>query len=267
MTNSHALVKLKLTTQCESLCHSCFFAFLADVACIFHKLFMMIKSAAFHTRSKQPFGLEMCYFVYKVITNKVFKKVTCQLLGWWIPFPQWKHASAEASNFLNCTPPKLQCRDCLVINRGCTVPSLCMRLCRRERVRGEAGIPSNAPDYRPRFQYWWQWLHPPPQRHLTDHRPVGFSVSFFQELSKKKKIWRQVYNVGLIWDVVSLIFYCWNLSVNWPTEQTDSQELLWWLIVSFIFKAKNAKYFDVPASSSEALFFFSCSTELILFRL
>lgn len=81
-------------------------------------------------------SLVMCYFVYKVITNKVFKKVTCQLLGWWIPFPQWKHASAEASNFLSCTPPKLQCRDCLVINRACTVPSLCMRLGSRERVRG-----------------------------------------------------------------------------------------------------------------------------------
>lgn len=101
----------------------------------------MIKSAAFHTRSKQPFGLEMCYFVYKVITNKVFKKVTCQLLGWWIPFPQWKHASAEASNFLNCTPPKLQCRDCLVINRGCTVPSLCMRLCSERELGGRQEFP------------------------------------------------------------------------------------------------------------------------------
>lgn len=95
----------------------------------------MINVAALHTRSKQPSGLLMCYFVYKVITNKVFKKVTCQLLGWWIPFPQWKHASAEASNFLSCTPPKLQCRDCLVINRACTVPSLCMRPGTGERVR------------------------------------------------------------------------------------------------------------------------------------
>lgn len=101
-----------------------------------NKLFDMINATALHTRSKQPFGLVMCYFVYKVITNKVFKKVTCQLLGWWIPFPQWKHASAEASNFLSCTPPKLQCRDCLVINRACTVPSLCMRLSSRERVKG-----------------------------------------------------------------------------------------------------------------------------------
>lgn len=76
-------------------------------------------------QKKNASGLAMCYFVYKVITNKVFKNITHQLLGWWIPFPQWKHASAEASNFLSCTPPKLQCRDCLVINRACTVPSLC----------------------------------------------------------------------------------------------------------------------------------------------
>lgn len=96
----------------------------------------MINVPALHTGSKEPLGLLMCYFVYKVITNKVFKKVTCQLLSWWIPFPQWKHASAEASNFLSCTPPKLQCRDCLVINRGRTVPSLYMRLGSRERVKG-----------------------------------------------------------------------------------------------------------------------------------
>lgn len=108
---------------------------------------------------KQPFGLVTCYFVYKVITNKVFKKVTCQLLGWWIPFPQWKHAPAEASNFLSCTPPKLQCRDCLVINRARTVPSLCMRLGSRESG-GEGGIPSDAPDYRPRFQYSSRRLRP-----------------------------------------------------------------------------------------------------------
>lgn len=30
---------------------------------------------------KEPSGFQMCYFVYKVITNKVFKKVTCQLLS------------------------------------------------------------------------------------------------------------------------------------------------------------------------------------------
>lgn len=96
----------------------------------------LINAAVPYTRSKQPFHLLMCYFVYKVITNKVFKKVTCQLLGWWIPFPQWKHASAEASNFLSWTPPKLQCRDCLVINRACTVPSLCMGLDCRESEGG-----------------------------------------------------------------------------------------------------------------------------------
>lgn len=101
-----------------------------------NKLLRMINVSALHTDSKEPLGLLMCYFVYKVITNKVFKKVTCQLLSWWIPFPQWKHASAEASNFLSCTPPKLQCRDCLVINRGRTVPSLCMRLSSREQVKG-----------------------------------------------------------------------------------------------------------------------------------
>lgn len=39
----------------------------------------MINVAVLHT--KQAFALLMCYFVYKVITNKVFKKVTCQLLG------------------------------------------------------------------------------------------------------------------------------------------------------------------------------------------
>lgn len=156
MTNSHALEKLKLTTQRETLSWFSFLmlhVYFKDA----NKLFSVINVAALHTRSKQPLGLLMCYFVYKVITNKVFKKVTCQLLGWWIPFPQWKHASAEASNFLSCTPPKLQCRDCLVINRACTVPSLCMRPSTRERVGGP-GIPSNAPDYRPRFQYSLQWL-------------------------------------------------------------------------------------------------------------
>jgi len=44
-----------------------------------NKLFNMTNAAAPHT--KQPSGLVMCYFVYKVITNKVFKKVTHQLLG------------------------------------------------------------------------------------------------------------------------------------------------------------------------------------------
>lgn len=46
-----------------------------------NKLLNLIDVAALHTRSKLPFGLLMCYSVYKVITNKVFKKVTCQLLG------------------------------------------------------------------------------------------------------------------------------------------------------------------------------------------
>lgn len=87
--------------------------------------------------SKEQLGLLMCYFVYKVITNKVLKKVTCQLLSWWTPFPQWKHAAAEASNFLNCTPPKLQCRDCLVINRACTVPSLYETQQQRESEGGQ----------------------------------------------------------------------------------------------------------------------------------
>lgn len=134
MTNSHAHVQLTLTTQRETMS---FFRW----CCMQSQQIDMINGAALHTRSKQPFGLVMCYFVYKVITNKVFKKVTCQLLGWWIPFPQWKHASAEASNFLSCTPPKLQCRDCLVINRACTVPSLCMRLGIRESEGGWQEFP------------------------------------------------------------------------------------------------------------------------------
>lgn len=97
--------------------------------------------------------LLMCYFVYKVITNKVFKSATCQLLSWWIPFPQWKQTSTENSNFLSYTPPKLQCRDCLVINRDRAVLSLCMGLSSAGRVKGVrwgvAGIPFDAPDYRP----------------------------------------------------------------------------------------------------------------------
>lgn len=126
--------------------------------------------------SKEQLGLLMCYFVYKVITNKVFKKVTCQLLSWWTPFPQWKHAAAEASNFLNCTPPKLQCRDCLVINRACTVPSLYETQHQREREWRGAGIPSNAPDYRTCLQYSSRRLQSSPhphthlQLHLTDKR-------------------------------------------------------------------------------------------------
>lgn len=148
----------------------------------------MINVAALHTRSKQPSGLLMCYFVYKVITNKVFKKVTCQLLGWWIPFPQWKHASAEANNFLSCTPPKLQCRDCLVINRACTVPSLCMRPGTGERVR-EGG--RNSLQYT-RLQASFSvfiamvTVPPPHQIHLTDQRVVSFSVSFFQQLFEER---------------------------------------------------------------------------------
>lgn len=46
-----------------------------------YKLLSMINVSALHTGSKEPLGLLMCYFVYKVITNKVFKKVTCQLLS------------------------------------------------------------------------------------------------------------------------------------------------------------------------------------------
>ena len=159
-------------------------------------------------RSKQPFGLGMCYFVYKVITNKVFKKITCQLLGWWIPFPQWKHASAEASNFLSCTPPKLQCRDCLVINRGCTVPSLCMGLGSRERVKGgRQEFPPMHQTTGPVFSIHCDGYSPPLLLHLTDQRAVSFSDSVFQQPSKKKH-WGQFPNVRLIWDVVSLIFNC-----------------------------------------------------------
>ena len=140
MANSHALARLKLTTQREALSSFFFFFlfFFADVAWMLRGLptNCSVWSTLLLFTPGPSRSLVMCYFVYKVITNKVFKKVTCQLLGWWIPFPQWKHASAEASNFLSCTPPKLQCRDCLVINRACTVPSLCMRLGSRERVRG-----------------------------------------------------------------------------------------------------------------------------------
>lgn len=167
-----------------------------------NKLFNMINVAALHT--KQAFTLLMCYFVYKVITNKVFKKVTCQLLGWWIPFPQWKHASAEASNFLSCTPPKLQCRDCLVINRASTVPSLCIRLCTREgesKWNGGGGFPSKAADYRPSFHYLQSLL----QLHLADQER-GFPEASFQQPKKKEKKQGQFYNLGLIWDAVPLMF-------------------------------------------------------------
>lgn len=46
-----------------------------------NKWLSMINVSAPQTRSKEPLDLLMCYFVYKVITNKVFKKVTCQLLS------------------------------------------------------------------------------------------------------------------------------------------------------------------------------------------
>lgn len=167
-----------------------------------NKLFNMINVAALHT--KQAFTLLMCYFVYKVITNKVFKKVTCQLLGWWIPFPQWKHASAEASNFLSCTPPKLQCRDCLVINRASTVPSLCMRLCTREgesKWNGGGGFPPKQQTtglvfitYSPSSSYT-----------LLTKRQV-FLKPLSSSQKKKEKKQGQFYNLGLIWDAVPLMF-------------------------------------------------------------
>lgn len=204
--------------------------FFADVAYFkdANKLLSMINAAALHTSSKPPFGLLMCYFVYKVITNKVFKKVTCQLLGWWIPFPQWKHASAEASNFLSCTPPKLQCRDCLVINRACTVPSLCMRLGSRERVRGEVGIPSMHQTTGLVFSIHCAGYSPPPSSSYTllTRELFVFLIHFSSRprKKKKKKTWGQFHNVGFIWDVVSLIFNCGILPINWPTVRTASPE-------------------------------------------
>lgn len=173
-----------------------------------NKLLNLIDVAALHTRSKLPFGLLMCYSVYKVITNKVFKKVTCQLLGWWIPFPQWKHASAEASNFLSCTPPKLQCRDCLVINRACTVPSLCMRLCSRERVRG--GRQEFPPMHQTTglvFSIHWDGYSPPSSYTLLTRELLVFLFRFSSSLQEKKKNWGQFHNVGLVWDVVSFFFF------------------------------------------------------------
>lgn len=184
-----------------------------------NKLLSMINVAALHTKSKQPFGLVMCDFVYKVITNKVFKKVTCQLLGWWIPFPQWKHASAEASNFLSCTPPKLQCRDCLVINRACTVPSLCMRPSTRESEGGGRNS-LQCTRLQASFSVFIAMVC---SSYILLTRELLVYLIHFSSSPQKKSFWGQFPDVGLIWDVVSLIFNCWKLSINWPTVQAASR--------------------------------------------
>lgn len=210
MSNYHLLAKLPLTTQCKKL----LFADAASLVQRCQQINVQINVSAFHTGSKKPLGLLMYFFVYKVITNKVFKKVTCQLLCWWIPFPQWKHAAAKASNFLSCTPLKLQCRDCLVINRARTVPSLCMRLCSRESKRGRQEFPPIHQTTDLVFSIHCLVTVPPPlQLHLNGQRAVCFSVFIFPANIKK------VSNVGLNWDLALLLFICWNLSNNRCTAQ------------------------------------------------
>lgn len=66
-----------------------------------------------HNRSKQPLGLEACHLVYKVITNKVFKKKNLANYADDEAHSLSESAADEHSNFPRCTPPKLQCRSCL----------------------------------------------------------------------------------------------------------------------------------------------------------
>lgn len=70
MTNSHTHANTY-----HPMCFSLFFPFQILHAYFMsaNKLFTMINIASPDNRPKQPFSLATCYFVYKVITNKVFK--------------------------------------------------------------------------------------------------------------------------------------------------------------------------------------------------